>query len=76
MENFRNLNKFAYPCNAQNNNFYNSIICCCRVIQSRRCMRFYCGNCIIYVTVESGGSMRMVNTMVMAMYLHGNVYVE
>ena len=26
MENFYYLNKFVYPCNAQNNNFYNSIM--------------------------------------------------
>ena len=30
-------------------------------------MRFYCGNCIIYVMVESGGSMRVVNTMVITL---------
>ena len=33
MENFCCLNKFVYPCNAQNNNFYNSIMCCFRVIR-------------------------------------------
>ena len=27
MENFCCLNKFVYPCNAQNSNFYNSIMC-------------------------------------------------
>ena len=30
-------------------------------------MRFYCGNCIILRRVESGGSMRMVNTMVITL---------
>ena len=28
MENFCCLNKFIYPCNAQNNNFFDSIMCC------------------------------------------------
>ena len=40
---------------------------CCRVIQSRRCMWFYCGTASFYVTVESGGSVRMVKTMVITL---------
>ena len=67
MENFCHLNKFVYPCNAQNNNFLNSIMCCCRVIRSQRCMRFYAETASFYVRVESGGSMRMVNTMVITL---------
>ena len=35
MENFCYLNKYVYPCNAQNKNFYNSIMCCFRVICQR-----------------------------------------
>ena len=75
MENFCHLNKFVYPCNAQNNNFLNSIMCCCRVIQSRRCMRFHCGYASFYLTVESGGSMCMVNTMVITLNIWMAIHI-
>ena len=67
MENFCRLNKFVYPCNAQNNNFYNSIMCCCRVIQIEDACGFIAETASFYVTVESGGSMRIVNTMVITL---------
>ena len=33
------LNMFVYSCNAQNNNFYNSIMCNCRVTTPQNCGR-------------------------------------
>ena len=61
MQNLCCLNKFVYPCNAQNNNFYNLIMCCCRVIQSQRYVRFIAETASFYIMVESGVSMRKVN---------------
>ena len=66
MENFCHINKFVYPCNAQNN----FIIQLCVVVElfslEDACC-FIVETASFYVTVESGGSMRMVNTMVITL---------
>ena len=64
MENFCHLNKFVYPCNAQNN------IQLCVVVElfslEDEC-GFIAETASFYVMVESSGSMHMVNTIVITL---------